>query len=148
MVSLSRGSLSDVINSTNSSNDYQEGEMPMIARILIIDDEPRWISFAKDNLGTTFEVEVATDLEEALTKLKKDRYDLIIASSRRVDVLEAISKKFPEKRVVVATGQPTTREAISIYRLGALDYFAKDFRREVVSEKVREAIQKPVKAPA
>lgn len=118
----------------------------MIARILIIDDEPRWINFARDNLGTTFEVEVATDLEEALAKLKKDRYDLIIASSRRLDALEAIGKEFPEKRVVVATGQPTTREAISIYRLGALDYFAKDFRREVVSDKICEAIQKPVKA--
>jgi DNA-binding NarL/FixJ family response regulator len=93
-------------------------------------------------------VEIATNLEEALAKLKKNRYDLIIASSRRLDVLEAINEKFPEKRVVVATGQPTTREAISIYRLGALGYFAKDFRREVMSEKIREAIQKPVKAPA
>lgn len=120
----------------------------MTARILIIDDEPRWIDSARCSLGTTFEVEVATDLEEALAKLKKDRYDLIVASSRRLDVLEAISKKFPAKRVVVATGQPTTREAITMYRFGVLDYFAKDFRREIVSDKVREAIQKPVKAPA
>ncbi len=129
------------------ASDARKGDL-MIARILIIDDEPRWINFARDNLGTTFEVEVATDLEEALAKLKKDRYDLIIASSRRLDVLEAINEKFPEKRVVVATGQPTTREAITMYRFGVLDYFAKDFRREVVSDKICEAIQKPVKAPA
>ena len=120
----------------------------MKARILIIDDEPKWMQFARDNLGMAFEVEVAADLATALAKLKENRYDLIIASSRRLDVLEAIRRAYPEKRMVVATGQPTTREAINMYRLGALDYFAKDFRREVVSQKIREAIQKPVKTPA
>jgi DNA-binding NtrC family response regulator len=100
------------------------------------------------NLEAKFEVEVATNLKTVLAKLQKDRYDLIIASSRHLDVLEAISTQYPEKRVVVATGQPTTREAITIYRLGTLNYFAKDFRREVVLKKIYEAIQKPVKAPA
>ena len=70
------------------------------------------------------------------------------ASSRRLDVLQAISKEYPQKKVVVVTAQPDTREAINMYRLGALDYFAKDFRREVVSEKIRGAIQKPIKTPA
>ncbi|MBI1881078.1 MAG: response regulator [Chloroflexi bacterium] len=120
----------------------------MKTRILIIDDEPKWMQFARDDLGTSFEVEVATDLETALTKLKENRYQLIIASSRRLDVLEAIRAAYPEQRLVVATGQPTTREAINIYRLGALDYFAKDFRSEVLSQKIREAIKKPVKTPA
>jgi DNA-binding NtrC family response regulator len=119
----------------------------MKIRILIIDDEPKWMQFARDDLGATFEVEVAIDLKTALAKLKENRYELIIASSRRLDVLEAIRKEYPQKRIVVATGQPTTREAISMYRLGVLDYFAKDFRREVVTQKIYEAIQKPVKTP-
>jgi len=118
----------------------------MIPRILIIDDEPRWIDFAKSNLGTAFEVEVATDVVMTLAKLKENLYGLIIASSRRHDILKAINEKYPEKRFVVATGQPTMREAIDMYRLGALDYFAKDFRREIVSKKILEAIQKPIKA--
>jgi DNA-binding NtrC family response regulator len=120
----------------------------MTTRILIIDDEPRWLDFARDNLKAKFEVEVATNLKTALAKLQKDRYDLIIASSRHLDALKAISAQYPDKRFVVATGQPTTRESITMYRLGALDYFAKDFRREVVFQKIYEAIQKPVKAPA
>ena len=114
----------------------------MPTRILVIDDEPGWLNFARDDLGTAFEVEVATDLETALAKLKKDLYDLIIAGSGRLNVLEAITKQFPRRRLVVATGQPTTGEAITMYRLGALDYFAKDFRRQVVSDKIHEAIQK------
>ena len=48
----------------------------MTARILVVDDEPRWLDFARDDLGAAFEVEVATDLETALTKLKKNLYDL------------------------------------------------------------------------
>lgn len=117
----------------------------MSARILIVDDEPRWLNFAREDLEVVFEVEVATDLETALAKLEKNHYDLIIASSRRLDVLEAISQLYPKKPVVVATGQPTTHEAIRIYRLGAMDYFAKDFQPEVVSDKAREAIKKSAK---
>ncbi len=120
----------------------------MTARLLIIDDEPRWIQFAKGDLAATFEVDIATDLEEVLDKLKNDGYDLLIASSRRQDVLAAISKDYPDKRVIVATGQPTTGEAISMYRFGILDYFAKDFRFEVVSQKILEAIKKPKRVPA
>ena len=120
----------------------------MTARILIIDDEPRWVAFAKKDLGPAFEVEIATDLKTALAKLKENRYDLIITSSRRLDVLEAINRQYPDKRVVVATGQPTTSEAIATYRLGAMDYFAKDFRREVVSAMIHEAIEKPVRTSA
>ncbi len=118
----------------------------MATRILIIDNEPKWIDFARDNLGMIFEVEVATDLVSALVKLKEERYELIIANSRYLDVLKMINEKYPEKRVVVATGQPNTREAINAYRLGVFDYFAKDFRPEVISEKIFAAIQKPIKA--
>lgn len=111
-------------------------------RILIIDDEPRWIEFAKGALDK-FVIEVAPDLETALAKLEDNRYDLIIASSRRLNVLEVIAERYPDKRRVVATVRPTTREAISAYRLGALDYFAKSFLPDDVSDKVSEAIKKP-----
>jgi DNA-binding NtrC family response regulator len=131
----------------STMNETQKGET-MTARILIIDDEPRWIQFATGDLAATFQVDVATGLEEAIEKLKADRYDLLIASSRQLDVLTAISKDYPEKRVVVATGQPTTGEAITMYRFGILDYFAKDFRLEVVSEKILEAIKKPKRVSA
>jgi DNA-binding NtrC family response regulator len=117
----------------------------MPARILIVDDDPRWLNFAREDLEVIFEVDMATNLETALVKLEKSHYDLIIASSRRLDVLEAISQLYPKRPVVVATGQPTTHEAIRSYRLGAMDYFAKDFQPEVVSGKAREAIKKSAK---
>jgi DNA-binding NtrC family response regulator len=106
------------------------------------------LAFTRDHLNWGFELEIATDLKTTLTMLESNPYDLIIASSRQQNIVKAIKEKYPEKRVVVATGQPTTREAIDTYRLGALDYFAKDFRPEVICAKIQEAIQKPLKTPA
>jgi len=121
----------------------------MTARVLIIDDEPRWVNFVRDNLGVEYEVDIATSFEDALATLRKGGcYDLLIVSSRWLDILEAIAKEYPDKLVVVATGQPTTGEAITVYRFGILDYFAKDFRFDVVSEKIQEAIKKPRTVPA
>jgi DNA-binding NtrC family response regulator len=99
------------------------------------------------NLGKQFDVEVATDLETALAKLEENRYDLIVTSSGRMNVLEIIKRKHPKKRVVVATQQSSVPEAIHTYRLGALDYFEKDLRQEVVLEKIRDAMRKPAVAP-
>ena len=111
----------------------------MKTRILIIDDEPRWIDFVRSDLSK-FEIVVAPDTETALAELEKDRFDLVIASSRRLDALEAIAKKHSDKRVVVTTIQPTTQEALTAYRLGALRYFAKSFSRRDLFNRVRDVI--------
>jgi DNA-binding NtrC family response regulator len=111
----------------------------MKTRILIIDDEPRWIDFAKSDLSK-FEIIVALDVEMALAELEADQFDLVIASSRRLDVLEVIAEKYSDKRVVVTTVQPTTQEALAAYRLGAMRYFAKSFGRQDLFDRVEEVI--------
>lgn len=119
-----------------------------MSRILIIDDEPNWINYAATDLGQAFDVELATNLEAVRQKLDRDRYALIIVGSGQADILKIIREDYPKKRVVVATGQESIREAINVFRLGVLDYFAKDFQRNSLSNKVFEAIQKPAKVPA
>ena len=111
----------------------------MKTRILIIDDEPRWIEFARSALGR-FEIIVAPTVEAALAELEADEFDLVIASSRRLDVLEVIAEKYSDKRVVVTTVQPTTQEALAAYRLGAVRYFAKSFGRRDLLNRVKEVI--------
>lgn len=111
----------------------------MKARILIVDDEPRWIEFAKNDLSR-FEIVVAPDVQTALDELERGEFDLIIASSRRLDILELIARKYSSKRVIVTTVQPTTREALAAYRLGALRYFAKSFGRNDLFKHVQEVI--------
>jgi DNA-binding response OmpR family regulator len=116
----------------------------MKGRILIIDDEPRWIDFARNDLSK-FDIVVAQDVETAIDELEADQFDLVIASSRRLDVLDTIRKRFSE-RVVVMTIQPTTQEALTAYRLGAVRYFPKSFGRRDLLNRVREVI--PVSANA
>jgi len=111
----------------------------MKTRILIIDDEPRWIDFARNDLSK-FEVITAPDTETALTELEADQFDLVIASSRRLDALKVIARRYSDKRVVVTTVQPTTQEALAAYRLGAMRYFPKSFGRRDLFERVEEVI--------
>lgn len=112
----------------------------MSARILLIDDEPRWIDFAKSDLSK-FEIVVVPDTQTALAELEAGQFDLVIASSRRLDTLEAIARKYTDKRVLVTTVQPSTQEALVAYRLGAIRYFTKSFGRRDLFERVREAIR-------
>jgi DNA-binding NtrC family response regulator len=116
----------------------------MKQRILIVDDQPEWVEFAKDELRE-YKLEVAENSETALQKLEKKHYDLIISNIRRLDVLQAIAEKYPDNHVVVMTISPSTREAATAYRLGAMDYFPRSFRSQSVLAVVEEAMRKAIK---
>ena len=116
----------------------------MNQRILIVDDQPEWLEFAKDELRE-YKLEVAENSETALQKLEKKHYDLIISNIRRLDVLQAIAEKYPKSHVVVMTISPSTREAATAYRLGAMDYFPRSFQPQSVLTVVEEAMRKAIK---
>jgi DNA-binding response OmpR family regulator len=111
----------------------------MTIRILIIDNEPRWINFARTDLGG-FEIVVAPDLDTARKELEADQFDLVIASSGYLSILEDISKNFSDKQVVVTTVKPNTREALDAYRKGAKRYITKSFREKDLLKNVRELV--------
>lgn len=113
----------------------------MKVRILIIDNEPRWLDFVKNDLHK-FEIVVAPDIQTALAELKKDNFELVIASSNNLEILETISKEYSDKRVVVTTVRPSTREARDAYRLGALRYFPKSFSPKDLLNHVKDVISK------
>ncbi|HET60060.1 MAG TPA: response regulator [Chloroflexi bacterium] len=114
-------------------------------RILIIDSEPRWIDFAKNELSP-FEIVVAPDTKTALAELEDDQFDLVIASSRRLDALEIIAREYSDKLFIVTTVHPTTQEALAAYRLGAMRYFPKSFRQQDLLNHVSEVIPASVNA--
>jgi DNA-binding response OmpR family regulator len=108
----------------------------MKIRILVIDNEPRWINFAQDDLGG-FEIVVAHDLDAARKELKENQFDLVIACSEYLPILEEISGRFSDKRVVVTTVKPNTQEALDGYRKGAKRYITKSFREKDLLRNVR-----------
>lgn len=115
----------------------------MTIRILIIDNEPRWIDFAKSDLQDRFEIVVAPDEESARRELEADQFDLVIASSGYLDILRLIAEEFSDKRVMVATVEPTTQEAIAVFSLGAVGYVPKSFGRSDLFNRVSEVVNDP-----
>jgi DNA-binding NtrC family response regulator len=111
----------------------------LTVRILIVDKEPRWLNFVRHDLNK-FEIVFAPDIKTALAELKNDKFDLVIASSSNLEVLKIISDKYAGKRVIVTTVHPSTREALDVYRLGAIRYFPKSFVPNNLFKYVKEVI--------
>lgn len=107
--------------------------------ILLVDSDPRWIDFVQQDLSR-FEIVVARDAETAILELEADWFDLIIVGSQPLDVLENISKRFVDMRVIVVAVLPTTLEAVTAFRLGAVRYIGKSFGRGDLLKYVREII--------
>jgi DNA-binding response OmpR family regulator len=78
---------------------------------LIVDDEPRWLDFARRELRNQYEVEVASEKPVAVDRICTGHYDLVIVSARRLDTLELIQRECPSQRIAVTTIQQTTQEA-------------------------------------
>jgi len=108
----------------------------MLTRILVVDDEPRWVNFARRELSH-FEVVVVQTLSEALAELRTDEFDLIIASSRKMDVIREIVERYPNKQVMVMTTRPTMDEAVTAYEYGAALYATKSFGPHALIEKIK-----------
>lgn len=110
-----------------------------MTRILILDDERFWIDFALNDLES-YEIEVASDTATAMAMLEAKDFDLVIASSRRLDALSKIRERHTQERVLVATMRPSLDEAIRAYDLGAVRYRPKSFRKHALSKEVGELL--------
>src|SRR5689334_3526366 len=114
----------------------------MNAKILIIDNEPRWLNFAKKDL-VDFDIVVAPDMASAVAEIETNGFDLVIASARYVDVLKILSEKHHDRQVVVTTIRPSVQEARNVYGLGARRYIAKSFKPNSLVDSVRELVTAP-----
>jgi DNA-binding NtrC family response regulator len=112
----------------------------MKIRILIIDDEQRWIDFVTREFES-FEIVVARNNEEAIGRLKENMFTLVITSARWLRILEEMgdlySQKYSEKTVVV-TVTPSIDEALKAYNLGAVLYIPKTFAHKDLFSQIQE----------
>lgn len=120
----------------------------MKKRILIIDDEKNIrIALKQCFKGENYKVEMANDGEEAIEKLKNDRYDLILMdyqmpNKNGLEVLEDIRKNNIETRVIIMTAYGTVDIAVDSMKLGAVDFISKPFTIAKVKDVVGESIKK------
>ena len=116
--------------------------MSRAGKILIIDDDIKWLAFVKDVLRE-YVVEEAPDTQAGLKKLVEDGYDLVITDAVHMDDVPDIARQRCGRRVLIVTVSPSTHEAIKAYDVGAMAYVKKAREKSTLQQAVDGAIQKP-----
>jgi len=105
-----------------------------VARLLVVDDEPRITSFVSRGLRRRgFDVEEAADIAEAMARLTNGgRYELVILDLRLpdgdgVEFLSRLVEQDPEVRVLVLSALTDVDTRVRCLRIGAVDYLTKPF---------------------
>ncbi|MGQ9599298.1 MAG: ATP-binding protein [Anaerolineae bacterium] len=115
-------------------------------RILVVDDEPQIVRLCVEMLAPLgFEVHGMTSSLEALTRLKSESFDLLIADVKmpQVDGLTLLrqAREFdPNLTVVIITGYATLDKAIQALNAGARGFVLKPFGFEELTQAVKEAL--------
>lgn len=125
-----------------------------MARVLVVDDEPRIVSFisralAAEGLG----VDSANDGPRALQLARTRKYelvvlDLLLPGLDGVSVLRGIIESRPEQRVLVLSAVSDVESKVHCLELGASDYLPKPFALAELLARVRARLRQPSAPPA
>jgi len=117
-------------------------------RILVVDDEKEIRDFlykALSRLGG-FRVELAETAEEALQKIEKDPFDLVLTDLKmpKMDGLQLvteIAKLKPEILTVMMTGHGTIDSALEAMKRGASDYLMKPLNLDELIIRIQKVLE-------
>lgn len=119
----------------------------MAERILVVDDEKiirESLSFILEKEG--YEVSGAPNGAEALKQLKQKRVDIVLTDlempeMKGIELLEKVTRQFPETFVMIITAYGSLDTAISALRQGAYDYILKPIEFDDLLHRVRKLIE-------
>jgi len=117
-------------------------------KILVVDDDQGIREFLEIMLHREgYDVTCVDDAIKALTRCKKDNFDLILSDLKMpkldgIGFLKAVKDIRPETMVVLMTAYASPETAVSAMQEGAYDYLEKDFDIEKLKEIVRTALNK------
>jgi DNA-binding NtrC family response regulator len=115
--------------------------------ILVVDDEVVVREGVRRVLeGAGYHVEVCASGRSALDLMQEKAFDLVITDLKMpgmggLEVLKTIKILQPEVPVIIITGYSTVDTAVDAMKNGAIDYIAKPFSPEQLTEKVGKAIE-------
>jgi|WetSurSiteA1Bulk_404760.scaffolds.fasta_scaffold03328_3 DNA-binding NtrC family response regulator len=116
-------------------------------KILVIDDESTVCDSVKKILSRKgYDVEKTVDANEAIERIKKEKFDIVITDLMMPDVsgmelLELVKKYYPDIDVLVITGYATIESAVQATKLGATDFIQKPFTPAELTERVQKAVE-------
>jgi len=115
-------------------------------RVLIADDEEGIRESLKLILGRHYELEFATDGEEALNALKNNEYgvtllDIKMPKMDGLDVLKNAREQGVETPVIMLTAYQSVELAQQAVQYGAKDYLPKPFETDQVRTAVKRVLE-------
>jgi DNA-binding NtrC family response regulator len=119
----------------------------MKPKILVVDDEPdicKALEFFLKREG--YDVNIANSGEDALEKIKKENFDIVITDLKmgKVDgiaVLEGTKKISPDTPVIIMTAFASIESAVEAMKKGASDYIVKPFLNEEIRLTVKKILE-------
>ena len=126
-----------------------------VKRVLVVDDEEivrESYKLALTDAG--YEVRTVPNGREAISACRAEHFDVMLADIRMPDmdgleVSQVVVHEFPEVRVIVITGYPSSESAARAKRLGVSDYLQKPVAPDRLSAATAAALARPVdRAPA
>jgi two-component system OmpR family response regulator len=118
-----------------------------VAQILVIDDEPKIVSFVSRALaGDGFAVDSAADGARGLALAARERYDLVVLDLLLpgldgVGVLHKLMSRRPRQQVIVLSAVSEIEAKVRCLDLGAADYLTKPFALAELLARVRSRLR-------
>jgi two-component system, OmpR family, alkaline phosphatase synthesis response regulator PhoP len=121
--------------------------MPSVARILVVDDEPKIVQLVRDYLERAgFAVSTARDGNEALMRAHQERPDLIVLDLGlpQLDGLEVTRRLRRDSGVpiIMLTARHEETDKVVGLELGADDYVTKPFSPRELEARVRAVLRR------
>lgn len=124
-------------------------------RILVVEDEKKVASFIRRGLeAERYQVDVATDGENGLSRIFDEEYDLVILDvmlPKRdgLAVLEEVRKQQQQVPILMVTARDAVMDKVTGLDRGADDYLTKPFAFEELVARVRALLRRgtPAQSP-
>ncbi|HHD11569.1 MAG TPA: sigma-54-dependent Fis family transcriptional regulator [Deltaproteobacteria bacterium] len=117
-------------------------------KVLIVDDDSTLRELLSETIhGMGYMVDTAENGEDALNKLKREKYDLVVSDLKMpgmdgLKLLDHIKSLDSNILVIIITAYATLESAVKAIEKGAYDYIAKPFRLDEFVVVVRNACEK------
>jgi ActR/RegA family two-component response regulator len=104
---------------------------PAKKRILVVDDDPRWLQRIEDILIDEYEVVPCSSDDEAIASLKEQPFSLALLDMKLangvsgLDLFERLQELAPNLPAVMLTGYPEPGSMRDSFKKGVLDYLEK-----------------------
>lgn len=118
-----------------------------MARIILIDDEPRMLSLLNTLLKTErYDVTAVQDSSKVPAMLEAEAFDLMITDIRMMplsgmDLLKIARQVRPSMPVIILTAYGSVETAIEAMKLGSFDYLTKPFKMDELLITIKRALE-------